>query len=75
MIAKYESAYEQSTDCNYGDYEAIDKLSLNSSDCELVNGTYHCLKGIFRTELSNKFPLGFKHSYIFSNDRTYLGLS
>lgn len=75
MIAKYESSYEQSTDCNYGDYESIDKHSLKSSDCELVNGTYHCLKGIFRTELSDQFPLGFKHSYVFSDDRKYFRLN
>lgn len=72
MIAKYESAYEQSTNCNYGDYKSIDKFSLQSSDCELVNGTYHCIEGIFKTELSNKFPLGFKHFYVFTSDSTYL---
>lgn len=75
MITKYESAYEQTNDCNYGDYESIDKLSMKSSDCELVNGTYHCLKGIFKTEISDQLPLGFRHLYVFSNDRTCLRLN
>ena len=68
MIAKYENNYEKSSICSYGNYVVNDKMSLTSTDCEMRNGTYHCFYGLYKTVISERFPLDTTYTYAFSHD-------
>ena len=60
--------YEKGSNCNYGDYAVNDKMSLNTADCEMVDGNYECNYGLLKTELSDRFPLDTKYSYALAQD-------
>ena len=68
MIAKYENSYEKSSNCNYGNYLINDKTSLNTTDCEMINGTYDCFDGLLKAVISEQFPLNTTYSYALSHD-------
>jgi len=66
MFAKYESSSEK-TSCHSGNYVVNDEMSLKTTDCEIVNGSNICYHGLFKTELSDRFPLDTKYSYTLSH--------
>ena len=68
MIAKYDNHYEKTSDCTYGNYVVNDKMSLRTTDCELINGTYSCFYGILRTNVA---PFGARYSYALLDDGEY----
>jgi len=63
VFAKYDNMYEKGSNCNYGDYVVCDKMSLKTTDCEMVDGKYICYQGLYKTELSDQFPLDTKYTY------------
>ena len=43
-------------------------MSLKTTDCEMINGTYDCFNGLFKTVVSDRYPLDTTYSYALSHD-------